>query len=243
MNQKDKDKQNEDNDKPSNDLVFCYEAIVTLNLIIDELDYVGKYTSSHSAGVMSKSIGQQIESLMKKQQVLEKDFESLIKDKTGKISLIEENEINELTNKISNTAELLRNSTNNICKSLAENPNIPNNLIKAIANKEKFKAKFIQIRNKLYEGSFEMFKQMVENTKKNNINIREKRETEMNLFFQVRTLNEKLSIEENEFNQDKKKLSIRLTNDKKQLAKVKMEEKLLSDYRVSSLKTKTKYFQ
>ena len=233
MNQKEKEKQNEDNDKPSNDLVFCYEAIITLNLIIDELDYVGKYTSSHSAGVMSKSIGQQIESLMKKQQVLEKDFESLIKEKTGKINLIDENEINDLTNQISKTAELLRNSTNNICKSLAENPNIPNNLIKAIANKEKFKAKFIQIRNKLYEGSFEMFKQMVENIKKNNINIREKRETEMNLFFQVRALNEKLSSEENEFNQDKKKLSIRLTNDKKQLAKVKMEEKLLSDYRVS----------
>ena len=230
MNQK--DKQKEENDKPSNDLVFCYEAIVTLNEMNDKLDYIGKYTSSHSAGVMSKSIGQQIENLMKKQQELEKNFEYLIKDKTKKVQLIEEEKINDLTKQIEFTADALRKSTNNICKSLAENPDIPKNLRKAISNKENFKDKFILIKNQLVDGSFELFKQMIDNIKKNSINIQEKRNIEMNLFFKVRKLNEDLASEEAEYVQDVKKLNHRLEIEKKELAKAKMEEKILSEYRV-----------
>lgn len=231
---KDKDKEKQDEtEKPSNDLVFCYEAIITFNDIIEKLDYIGKYTSSHSAGVMSKSIGLQIENLMKKQQDLEKEFEGLIKKKTGKTALLEEEEIKRLSVEIEKKADMLRNSTNNICKSLAENPDIPKNLRKALLNKDSFKEKFIMIRNKLIEGSFEMFKGIVENIKKNDINIQEKRNVEMNLFFQVRKINENLTVEENEFNQDKKKLNHRLAIEKKELSKAKMEEKLLSDYRVS----------
>jgi len=234
MNKEKEAKQSqEESEKPSNDLVFCYEAIITFNDIIEKLDYIGKYTSSHSAGVMSKSIGLQIENLMKKQQDLEKEFEGLIKKKTGKVALLEEEEIKKLSVEIEKKADMLRNSTNSICKSLAENPDIPKNLRKALMNKETFKEKFGLIRSKLVEGSFDVFKVMIESIKKNDINIQEKRNVEMNLFFQVRKVNENLNVEETEFNQDKKKLNHRLAIEKKDLSKAKMEEKLLSDYRVS----------
>ena len=61
MNFKEKEKekpgQDQENEHPTNDLVFCFEAIVTFNEIIEKLDYIGKYTSSNSEGVMSKAIG------------------------------------------------------------------------------------------------------------------------------------------------------------------------------------------
>ena len=76
MNKEKEKQQDQENDKPNHDLVFCFEAIVTLNEIVEKLDYIGKYTSSNSEGVMSKAIGQQIESLMKEQQKLENIFHS-----------------------------------------------------------------------------------------------------------------------------------------------------------------------
>ena len=76
-------------------------------------------------------IGIQIDNKLKKQQEFEKKFQSLISEKAQKVNLIEEDEINRLNKEINICAEELKSSTNDICKTLEENPDIPKNLIKA----------------------------------------------------------------------------------------------------------------
>ena len=238
MKDKDKDKQQQDQDqeKPSNDLVFCFECIITLDDIIEKLDYIGKYTSSNSEGVMSKAIGQQIENLMKKQKELELEFDNKIKEKSEKIDLVQENEINQLKDEIKKTAEQLKQSTNNICKSLAENPDIPKNLKKAFTDKEKIKEKLLIIKQDLVEGSFEKFKKISEDLKSSNINIQELRSRETELFKTLRWLNEKLVSEDDEYMKENKNLNHALNTRKKELANTKIEEEILREYRVNFLK-------
>ena len=233
MKDVDKEKlKNDESEKPANDLVFCFEAIITFKDSIDKLDYIGKYTSTNSAGVMSKSIGQQIESLMKKQSDLEKDFEKYIKEKSKKTELLDEKEIKEYNNKIANTANELRVSTNNICKSLAENPDIPHNLKKALKNKAGFQEELFKIKTYLYDGSFDYFKSLSETIEKNTINIEEKRRIETDLFIKVRDKNKKLNIDEAEFAKEEQNLNNNLGKEEKNFKKVQMEENLLRDYRV-----------
>jgi len=81
------------------DLTFCFEERVILEEAINKLNYIKdlkEITSSNSANAMSKSIGQQIDNLMRNQSRLEKEFEDLIIKKTKKIDLVDQKAIDDL---------------------------------------------------------------------------------------------------------------------------------------------------
>ena len=81
------------------DLTFCFEERVILEEAINKLNYIKdlkEITSSNSANAMSKSIGQQIDNLMRNQSRLEKEFEDLIIKKTKKVDLVDQKAIDEL---------------------------------------------------------------------------------------------------------------------------------------------------
>jgi hypothetical protein len=217
------------------DLTFCFEAIVTIEEALSKLNYVGNYTYSNSANVMSKSIGQQIDNKMKRQQELEKHFEDLIKEKTSKIELVDQEDINDLVKRIQKCAEDLKASTNNICKSLAENPDIPVNLKKAKDDKTLIIGKIQDVKDDLVFGNLKKFNDIIDEINRNAINIEEKRKREMSLFEQLRKLNEDLAKEEAEYIKDSKNLNNRLLQEKKKLAKTKMEENIFKEYRKNEL--------
>ena len=110
---------------------------------------------------MSFSIGQQIDKLIFHQSKLEKDFDNLILQKTKLTDLVDQEKIDLLIGKIKGLANELKKSTNDICKSLSENPDIPANLKKAKDEKEQLKNKLIQIKNDLYTRSFNYFNVLV----------------------------------------------------------------------------------
>jgi hypothetical protein len=222
------------------DLLFCFEAIVILEEALSKLNYIGNYTYSNSANVMSNSIGQQIENKMKLQRELEKTFEGLIQDKSSKTELLEEKKINELVGQIQKCAIDLKKSTNDICKSLSENPDIPVNLKKSKEDKNVIISKINDVKGDLVNGSFEKFGLILSEIEKNSIKIDDKRAREMYLFEELRKLNDVLAKEESDYIKDTKNLENRLISEKKKLAKTKMEESIFKDYRanqVEALKT------
>lgn len=220
---------------PTFDLTFCFEALIILDESIDKLNYIGNFTSSNSAQTMSKSIGQQIDKLMRRQQELEKEFEGLIYEKTQKTELVDQVKIDKLVAQIQKCAEDLKISTNNICKSLAENPDIPLNLKKAKDDKNLIKIKLENIKGDLVSCSFTMFDNIKEEIRRNNTNIEEQRRTEMHLFERLRRLNEDLQKEQTEYEKDQKNLNNKLVLKKKELAKAKMESKFVKEYRYKEL--------
>lgn len=231
MQSKDKDKDKEQESGPLIDLTFCFEAMIIIEEALNKLNFIGTYTYSNSANAMSKSIGQQIDRLMRHQQELEKKFEELILEKTSKVDLVDQAKIMELTDKIQKCAKDLKDSTNNICKSLAENPDIVVNLDKAKDDKELIKINLEKIKQDLINGNFNEFNNILERIKVNNINIEELRKKEMSLFERLRKLNEDLAKEEQEYIKDSKHLNNKLVIAKKELAKTKMEMNIQRDYR------------
>jgi len=194
-----------------------------------------KFISSNSANAMSKSIGLQIDKLIEHQSKLEKDFDNLIIEKTKLTELVDQDRITSLIAKIKGVAKDLKKSTNDICKSLSENPDIPANLNKAKEEKETIKKKLLQIKNDLYAGSLNFFNSLMVELKANTINIEEKRKREMKLLEELKKLNEDLSKEEQEYKKDQNNLNNKLQETKKDFAKTKQESEVLREFRDKDL--------
>ena len=218
------------------DLTFCFQAGIILNEALKKAEYIGAFTVSNSKSAMSKMIGIQIDNKLKKQQEFEKKFQSLISEKAKKINLIEEEEINRLNDEIKVCAEELKSSTNDIIKTLSENPDIPKNLIKAkrdqkimINDLKKFQGDFVI-------GKLNNFNQVIDSYVNQKINIDDLRKEEMKYFRQLKELNENLSKEEADYNKDQIEMNQSLLRMKKLLAKTKLEENIFYQYEENHIK-------
>jgi hypothetical protein len=218
------------------DLTFCYQAGIILNECLKKAEYIGAYTVSNSKSAMSKMIGIQIDNKMKKQQEFKIKFENLISEKAKKINLIQEEEINKLNEEINICAEELKSSTNDICKTLSENPDIPKNLIKAkrdqkimINDLKKFQGDFVI-------GKLNNFEEIINSYISQRINIDDLRRKEMDLFKELKVLNENLSKEEADYNKDQLEMNQSLLRMKKLLAKTKLEENIFYQYEENHIK-------
>lgn len=137
--------------------------------------------------------------------------------------------------KIQKCAEDLKTSTNNICKSLAENADIPVNLRKAKDDKNIIMGKLIELKADLICGSNRKFNETIKYINNHSINIEKKRKREMLLFEQLKKINDDIAKEENEYVKDSKNLNNRLINEKKKLAKTKLEENIFSENRKNEI--------
>lgn len=231
-----KNKDNKDEEELPVDLTFCFQAGIILNDELKKAEYIGAFTVSNSKSAMSKMIGIQIDNKLKKQQEFEKKFQNLILEKSKKVNLIEEEAINKLNEEIKICAEELKSSTNDICKTLSENPDIPKNLIKAkrdqkimINDLKKFQGDFVI-------GKLNNFDEVVESYINQRINIDDLRKEEMKYFRQLKTLNENLSKEEADYNKDQLEMNQSLLRMKKLLAKTKLEENIFYQYEENHIK-------
>ena len=218
------------------DLTFCFQAGIILNECLKKAEYIGAYTVSNSKSAMSKMIGIQIDNKLKKQQEFKKKFQNLIEEKAKKINLIQEEEINKLNEEINVCAEELKSSTNDICKTLSENPDIPKNLIKAkrdqkimINDLKKFQGDFVI-------GKLNNFEEIINSYISQRINIDDLRKEEMKYFKQLKVLNENLSKEEADYNKDQLEMNQSLLRKKKLLAKTKLEENIFYQYEENHIK-------
>ena len=218
------------------DLTFCYQAGIILNEALKKAEYIGAFTVSNSKSAMSKMIGIQIDNKLKKQQEFEKKFQNLISEKAKKINLIQEEEINKLNEEIKLCAEELKSSTNDICKTLEENPDIPKNLIKAKRDQKIMINDLKKLQADFVIGKLNNFDEVVNSYINQRINIDDLRKEEMKYFRQLKTLNENLSKEEADYNKDQIEMNQSLLRMKKLLAKTKLEENIFYQYEENHIK-------
>ena len=231
-----KNKENKDEEELPVDLTFCFQAGIILNEALKKAEYIGAFTVSNSKSAMSKMIGIQIYNKLKKQQEFEKKFQNLIFEKAKKINLIEEEEINKLNEEIKTCAEELKISTNDICKTLSENPDIPKNLIKAKRDQKIMINDLKKLQKDFVIGKLNNFEEVIESYINQRINIDDLRKEEMKYFRQLKTLNENLSKEEADYNKDQLEMNQSLLRMKKLLAKTKLEENIFYQYEENHIK-------
>jgi len=218
------------------DLTFCFQAGIILNECLKKAEYIGAYTVSNSKSAMSKMIGIQIDNKLKKQQEFKKKFQNLISEKAKKINLIQEEEINKLNEEINICAEELKSSTNDICKTLSENPDIPKNLIKAKRDQKIMINDLKKIQGDFVIGKLNNFEEIINSYISQRINIDDLRKEEMKFFRQLKVLNENLSKEEADYNKDQLEMNQSLLRMKKLLAKTKLEENIFYQYEENHIK-------
>ncbi len=232
---KHKNKDDKDLEDLPVDLVFCYQAYIILQDLLKKADYIGTYTTSNSKSKMSKMIGSQIDIKLKNQQELEKIFDDLIIEKTSKVALVEEDDINKLNAEINKYAEELKSSTNSICKTLNENPDIPKNLIKAKRDQKIMTTDLSRFFDDFVLGKLNNFNSVIENYNNKKINIDSLRKEEMKYFRELKQLNENLAKEEADYNKDQVEMNQNLLRMKKLLAKTKLEENLFIEYQKNQI--------
>lgn len=79
---------------------------------------------------LSKFIGDEIARTMSEQKVLEARYEELIEQRSAMKGLVNKMKYKEIQEEIQDVSRALRESTNNLVRSLKENPNVSGNLIK-----------------------------------------------------------------------------------------------------------------
>ena len=230
-----KNKDNKDEEELPIDLTFCFQAGIILDEALKKAEYIGAFTVSNSKSAMSKMIGIQIFNKLKKQQEFEKKFQNLILEKGKKINLIEEEEINKLNEEIKICAEELKSSTNDICKTLSENPDIPKNLIKAKRDQKIMVTDLTRFFDDFILGKLNNFNAVIENYNNKKINIDNLRKEEMKYFRELKQLNENLAKEEADYNKDQVEMNQNLLRMKKLLAKTKLEENLFIEYQKNQI--------
>ena len=159
----------------------------------------------------------------------------MIIEKTSKVALVEEEDINKLNAEINKYAEELKSSTNSICKTLDENPDIPKNLIKAKRDQKIMTTDLSRFFDDFILGKLNNFNSVIENYNNKKINIDSLRKEEMKYFRELKQLNENLAKEEADYNKDQVEMNQNLLRMKKLLAKTKLEENLFIEYQKNQI--------
>ncbi len=112
--------------------VEAERAISILEDTVEKLGFLDNITPDvlQHRDELSKFIGDEISKTLEEQKVLERRYEELIELRASMKGMINKNKYKEVQDEIQDVSRALRESTNNLVRSLKENPNVSGNLIK-----------------------------------------------------------------------------------------------------------------
>ena len=100
---------------------------------------------------LSKFIGDEIKRTMEEQKVLESRYEELIEKRAEMKGIHNKNKYKEVQEEIQDISRALRESTNNLVRSLKENPNVSGNLIKVQRDRTELRDLFVRVNQELHD--------------------------------------------------------------------------------------------
>ncbi len=113
-------------------LVEAERIISILDDAIEKLSFLDSITPDvlQHRDELSKFIGDEISKTMAEQRRLEKRYKDLVEERAFMKGMVNKSKYKEVQEEIQNVSRALRESTNNLVKSLKENPNVSGNMIK-----------------------------------------------------------------------------------------------------------------
>jgi len=98
---------------------------------------------------LSKFIGDEIQRTMNEQRDLEARYEELVEKRAVMKGMHNKNKYKEVQEEIQDISRALRESTNNLVRSLKENPNVSGNLIKVQRDRTELRDLFVRVKQEL----------------------------------------------------------------------------------------------
>jgi hypothetical protein len=149
---------------------------------------------------LSKFIGDEISRTMTEQKVLEKRYEELIEQRAAMKGIVNKNKYKEVQEEIQDVSRALRESTNNLVRSLKENPNVSGNLIKVQRDRTELHDLVLRCNQELRDrSSYNTITHKVDEENQARLRLQQLKTREKALRDAVGTLQESLKDEQKSF--------------------------------------------
>lgn len=149
---------------------------------------------------LSKFIGDEISRTLVEQKNLERRYEQLIEQRSSMKGMVNKNKYKEVQEEIQDVSRALRESTNNLVRSLKENPNISGNLIKVQRDRTELNDILLRCIQELRDrGNYQTVTHKVDEENSSRIRFQQLKSREKGLREAVAKLQETLNEEQRIF--------------------------------------------
>eukprot|EP01035_Chromulina_nebulosa_P019762 gene19762-25695_t len=149
---------------------------------------------------LSKFIGDEIAKTMDEQRRLERKYEELIEQRASMKGMLNKSKYKEIQEEIQDISRALRESTNNLVRSLKDNPNVSGNLIKVQRDRTEVYDLLLRCIQEVREkGTYKTIADRVDEENSAKIRFQELKKREKDLRQTVATLQERLSQTQKSF--------------------------------------------
>jgi hypothetical protein len=171
---------------------------------------------------LSKFIGDEIKRTMDEQRALEARYEELIETRAAMKGMHNKNKYKEVQEEIEDISRALKDSTNNLVRSLKENPNVSGNLIKVQRDRTELRDLFVRVNQELRDrGTYSAITHKVDEENAAKIRFNQLKTREKSLRDTVSQLQEQLSEEQRAFAKNTQDQKLAITQLKDELQTIK----------------------
>ena len=149
---------------------------------------------------LSKFIGDEISKAMSGQKDLEREYERLIEERAAMKGMVNKSKYKVVQEAIQDVSRALRESTNNLVRSLKENPNVSGNLIKVARDRTELHDLLLRCNQELRDrGTFHTIMHKVDEERNSRLRLDDLKIREKSLRETVTKLEEQLTNEQKSF--------------------------------------------
>lgn len=208
------------------ELSYCEsERIISIiEDAVEKLSFLDSITPDvlQHRDALSKFIGDEIQRTMSEQMQLEHRYQELLEQRAAMKGTHNKNKYKEVQDEIQDISRALRESTNNLVRSLKENPNVSGNLIKVQRHRTELHDLLLRAIQEFRDrGTYHTIAYTVDEENNMKIKFEQLKVREKSLREAVEKLQEKLAEEQNTFNSTTQRQKRAITQLKDQLQDIK----------------------
>jgi len=199
-------------------------VVAVLEDTVEKLNFLDSITPDvlQHRDELSKFIGDEIERTMSEQKALEHRYEELIEQRAAMKGTHNKNRYKEVQDEIQDISRALRESTNNLVRSLKENPNVSGNLIKVQRHRTELHDLLLRVIQEFRDrGTYHTITYTVDEENSAKIKFEQLKARERSLRESVEKLQGKLSEEQHLFQTTTQNQKRAITQLKDQLQEIK----------------------
>ncbi len=205
-------------------VVQAERIIAVVEDVVEKLGFLDSITPDvlQHRDELSKFIGDEIKRTMDEQKSLEARYEELIEERAAMKGMHNKNKYKEVQEEIEDISRALKDSTNNLVRSLKENPNVSGNLIKVQRDRTELRDLLVRVNQELRDrGTYTAITYRVDEENASQVRFNQLKTREKSLRDTVSNLQEQLTEEQRSFTKTTQDQKLAITSLKDELQSIK----------------------
>ena len=205
-------------------VVQAERIVAIVEDVVEKLGFLDSITPDvlQHRDELSKFIGDEIKRTMDEQKSLEARYEELIEERAAMKGMHNKNKYKEVQEEIEDISRALKDSTNNLVRSLKENPNVSGNLIKVQRDRTELRDLLVRVNQELRDrGTYTAITYRVDEENAAQVRFNQLKTREKSLRDTVSNLQEQLTEEQRSFTKTTQDQKLAITSLKDELQSIK----------------------